>query len=140
MNLSLFPVLTVMLSGDIPERTLVNIARRLQDEIEALSGVLEVDIAGDREELLEVIIDPVALETYNLSFPDVLNFVSQNNQLVAAGAIDASAGRMVFKVPGVIETMQDLATLPVKKVGNTIVTFDDVATIRRTFKDRSANR
>ena len=135
VNLSLFPVLTVMLSGDIPERTLVNIARRLQDEIEALSGVLEVDIAGDREELLEVIIDPVALETYNLSFPDVLNFVSQNNQLVAAGAIDASAGRMVFKVPGVIETMQDLATLPVKKVGNTIVTFDDVATIRRTFKD-----
>lgn len=135
VNLSLFPVLTVMLSGDLPERTLINLARRLQDEIEALSGVLEVDIAGDREELLEVVIDPMALETYNLSFPDVLNFVSQNNRLVAAGAIDASAGRMVFKVPGVIETMQDLATLPVKKVGDTIITFDDVATIRRTFKD-----
>lgn len=135
VNVSLFPVLTVILSGDLPERTLLTISQQLKDRIEALSGVLEVDIAGDREELLEVIIDPLALETYNLSFLEVFNFVNQNNRLVAAGAIDNAAGRMVFKVPGVIETMEDLATLPVKKVGDTIVTFEDVASIRRTFKD-----
>ncbi|MGQ8365220.1 efflux RND transporter permease subunit [Glaciecola sp. 1036] len=135
VNVSLFPVLTVVLSGDLPERTLLKVAQQLKDSIEALSGVLEVDIGGDREELLEVIIDPLALETYNLSFTEVFNYVSQNNRLVAAGAIDNNAGRMVFKVPGVIETLEDLATLPVKRVGDTIITFDDVATIRRTFKD-----
>ncbi|GBL05931.1 efflux RND transporter permease subunit [Glaciecola sp. KUL10] len=135
VNVSLFPVLTVVLSGPVPERTLLNIAQRLKLEIESLSGVLEVDIGGDREELLEVLIDPQALETYNLSFTEVLNFVSANNRLVAAGAIDDQAGRMVFKVPGVIENLQDLASLPVKKVGNIIVTFDDVASIRRSFKD-----
>ncbi len=135
VNISLFPVLTVVLSGDIPERTLLNIAKALKDNIEALTGVLEVEIGGEREELLEVVVDPLALETYNLSFVDVFNFVSSNNRLVAAGALDTGAGRMVFKVPGVIETMEDLSTLPVKRVGDTIVTFSDVATIRRTFKD-----
>nr|WP_136250248.1 efflux RND transporter permease subunit [Ningiella ruwaisensis] len=137
VNISLFPVLTVVLSGDVPERTLLSISKDLKDRIEALAGVLEVEIGGEREELLEVVVDPIALETYNLSFTDVFNFVSSNNRLVAAGALDTGAGRMVFKVPGVIETMEDLSTLPVKRVGDTIVTFSDVASIRRTFKDPS---
>lgn len=135
VNIALFPVLTVMLSGPIPERSLVTIARKLKDEIEALSGVLEVEIGGDREEILEVIVDPSALEAYNISFSTLFNFVQQNNRLVAAGALDTGAGRMVFKVPGVIENLQDLAELPVKVDGSTVVTFQDVATLRRTFKD-----
>lgn len=49
VNVALFPVLTVALSGPLPERGLVHIARDLQDRIEALPGVLEVDIGGDRE-------------------------------------------------------------------------------------------
>ena len=135
VNIALFPVLTVMLSGPIPERSLVTIARNLKDEIEALSGVLEVEIGGDREEVLEVIVDPAALEAYNISFTTLFNFVQQNNRLVAAGALDSGAGRMVFKVPGVIESVEDLATLPIKVDGSTVVTFQDVATLRRTFKD-----
>lgn len=138
VNIALFPVLTVVLSGELPERTLLAIARNLQDQLEALTGVLEVDIGGQREELLEVIIKPNALETYNLSLSDVFNFVTQNNRLVAAGAIDDSAGRMVFKVPGVIENYDDLQSLPIKRVGTTVVTFADVAEIRRTFKDPSS--
>lgn len=138
VNVALFPVITVMLSGELPERALVNIARTLKDNIETLSGVLEVDIGGDREEVLEVIADPSALEAYNISFNTLLNFVQGNNRLVAAGAIDAGAGRMVFKVPGVIEDLNDLASLPIKVDGSTVVTFEDVATLRRTYKDPSS--
>ena len=138
VNIALFPVITVVLSGPIPERSLVSIARNLKDDIEALSGVLEVEIGGDREEVLEVITDPAALEAYNISFSELFNFVTQNNKLVAAGALDTGSGRMVFKVPGVIEDAQDLATLPIKVDGNTVVTFQDVATLRRTYKDPSS--
>src|SRR3546814_6199193 len=70
INLSLFPVLTVSLAGSAPERTLLRIARDLQDRIESISSVLEAEIVGDRDELLEVIIDPVALESYNLDATD----------------------------------------------------------------------
>jgi len=135
VNIALFPVITVVLSGAIPERSLVAIAQDLKDRIEALSGVLEVEIGGDREEVLEVITDPAALETYNISFDTLFNFVQQNNRLVAAGALDTGSGRMVFKVPGVIESAEDLATLPIKVDGQTVVTFKDVASLRRTFKD-----
>ncbi len=135
VNIALFPVITVALSGNVPERTLVRIARDLRDKIEGLSGVLDVDIGGDREELLEIVVDPMMLETYNISFADISNTVSRNNRLVAAGALESVAGRMVLKVPGVLEDVQDILSLPVKVSGETVVKFSDVASIRRTFKD-----
>jgi multidrug efflux pump len=64
VDLSLFPVLTATLSGPVPERTLVRIARDLRDRLERLPGVLEVRIGGDREDLLEVMVDPLVMETY----------------------------------------------------------------------------
>ena len=138
VNISLFPVLNVSLSGPIPERTLITIARELKDQLEALPGVLEADIAGKREEVLEIIVEPTVLETYELDFAEVIGLVSNNNLLVAAGSIDTGAGRLVLKVPGVIEDLQDVLRLPVKVTENSVVRFGDVASIRRTYKDPSS--
>ncbi len=135
VNVALFPVLSVSLSGNLPERTLVGIARNFKDKLEALPGVLEANVAGEREEVLEVVIDPVVLETYNIDFNQLFSLISSNNLLVAAGAIDTGVGRMVLKVPGVIEDIEDMLSLPVKVEGSSVVTFGDVAEIRRTFKD-----
>jgi multidrug efflux pump len=137
VNVALFPVINAILSGPVPERTLVALARDLKDKIEALPGVLEVDIGGDREELLEVVVDPTILETYNVSFEDLFNLIQRNNRLVAAGALDTGAGRFVVKVPGVIEDFNDVLNLPIKIDGKTVVTIKDVAVVRRTFKDPS---
>ena len=135
INISEFPILVVMLHGDVPERSLVTIARDLRDKLEGLPGVLDAAIGGDREELLEIIIDPVALESYGLSYAELLNFVNRNNRLVAAGAMDTGQGRFSIKVPGIIEDLDDLLEMPVKTDGQNTVTFQDVATLRRTYKD-----
>jgi len=135
INVALFPVLVVQLHGSVPERTLTTIARNLRDKLEGLPGVLSADVAGDREELLEVIVDPVRLESYNLSYTDLLSYVSRNNRLVAAGALDTGQGRFAVKVPGVFEDLDALLTLPIKTDGTTTVLFRDVAEVRRTFKD-----
>ncbi|ESR26825.1 efflux RND transporter permease subunit [Lutibaculum baratangense] len=135
INTALFPILTVILSGPVPERALVGIARELQDGMEALPGVLEVDIGGDREEVLEVLLDPAALESYDISFEELLNQVQRNNRLVAAGAIDTGAGRLTLKVPGVIENMDDVMAIPVKVDGGAVVTLRDIALVRSTFRD-----
>ncbi|WP_371168117.1 efflux RND transporter permease subunit [Aliiroseovarius sp. 2305UL8-7] len=135
INTALFPILNVILSGPVPERTLNDLADDLKDDIEALAGVLEVDIGGKREQLLEVLIDPTVFETYNITFDELIGSITRNNQLIAAGAIESEAGRLVLKVPGLIENLSDVMELPVLVRGQTVVTFADVATIRRTFKD-----
>jgi len=135
INIALFPVLNISLSGPIPERTLIKIARELKDSLEALPGVLEADIAGEREEVLEIEVDPNIMETYQVDFSSLFNLISNNNLLVAAGAIDTGAGRMVLKVPGIIENIDDVMNMPVKVTEDAVVVLKDVATIRRTFKD-----
>lgn len=135
VDLSIFPVLTVALSGPVPERTLIRIARGLRDSIESLPGVLEVKIGGDRTDLLEVIVDPLTVESYQIPYHLLIQAIERNNRLVAAGAMDTGAGRVTLKVPGVIETLEDVLALPVLVSDTTVVTFGDVATGRRTFMD-----
>jgi multidrug efflux pump len=135
INVSLFPVLSVGLSGPLSERELVTIARRLQDAIEGIPEVLEVEIGGDREDLLEVVVDPQVLESYGVDYDTLGQLVARNNQLVAAGSLDTGAGRMTMKVPGVIETIEDVMTMPIKVDGDTVVTFGDVAMLQRSFRD-----
>jgi len=135
INVSLFPVLSIGLSGPLSERELITVARRLQDSIEGIPEVLEVDIGGDREDLLEIVVDPQVLESYGIDFDQLATLVSRNNQLVAAGSLDTGHGRMALKVPGVIENIEDVMSMPVKVSGDTVVTFGDVAMLQRTFKD-----
>src|SRR3546814_15221909 len=61
VNFSLFPVLVVTLSGEVPERDLLRMARDVRDEIKALPDVLDAQLSGEREGLVEVVIDPLRL-------------------------------------------------------------------------------
>ncbi|MCP5374043.1 MAG: efflux RND transporter permease subunit [Hyphomicrobiales bacterium] len=135
VNFSLFPVLAVTLSGQVPERTLVRLARDLQNDIEGISSVLKAEIAGDRDEIVEILIDPVRVESYGLTPADAIAAVKSSNLLVAAGAQDTGHGRFSVKVPGLYETVYDVISQPVKVSGDAVVRLGDIADIRRTFKD-----
>ncbi len=137
VNFSQFPVINVVLSGDTNLRTLVTLARNLRDKIEGISGVLEAKIAGDREEVLDIILNPATLENYGIQPAQVLQSVSNNNILVAAGQLDTSDGRFGVKLPGLIETYEDLLNIPIISTANKVVTLRDVAEVRRTFKDET---
>ncbi|MEO0545382.1 MAG: efflux RND transporter permease subunit [Pseudomonadota bacterium] len=134
-NFALQPTIIVTLSGTVPERTLFQYARRLKDEIEAINTVREATLSGNREEMLEVVLDLARLESYNITQSELLNALSQNNQLVAAGFIDNGNGRFNVKVPGLVETARDVYAIPIKQNGEAVVTLGDVSEIRRTFKD-----
>ena len=134
VSLSLFPVLTAALYGPVPEREMVQAARRIKDRLESLPGVLEVEIGGDREEVLEILVDASAIEAYGIDPAEVSNLVRRNNQLVTAGAIDDGGGRLVVKVPGVIESVDDLINMPIKARDGRSINFGDVAVVRRTFR------
>ena len=129
------PMLVLNLAGNIPERTLTTLAKDLKEKIEGLSGVLEVNLVGTREELMEVVVDPLAMESYGLDQAQIIQFVSRNNRLVAAGALHSKEGRFPVKVPGVFENASDVLNLPIKAVGERIVHFKDIAEVRRTYKD-----
>ncbi|MFU8898366.1 MAG: efflux RND transporter permease subunit, partial [Roseinatronobacter sp.] len=81
INFSQFPIIIVAVSGDVSERTLLRATRDLQSRIEGLDSVLEAEIAGARDEMVEVLIDPLRLEAYNVTAGELIRVVTQNNQL-----------------------------------------------------------
>ncbi|GAA6133269.1 efflux RND transporter permease subunit [Oceaniserpentilla sp. 4NH20-0058] len=135
INLSLFPVMVVGLAGNVDERVLFAIAKDLKEKVEGLDGVLEAKIQGNREELAEIVIDPNKLDSYNIDQNALYSLINNNNQLVAAGNLDTGSGRFAVKVPGLIESTDDILNMPVKVDGETVVRFRDIAIGQRTYKD-----
>ena len=135
INLSEFPILVITLSGDVPERALAKAGRELRDRIEELPSVLDADLQGVRDDLVEVVIDPGKLATYGLR-PDILiaGFTA-GNQLVAAGSLEGEEGRYAIKVPSLLETAEDVANLPVVTTDTATVRVRDIAEIRPTLKE-----
>ncbi|MCG8413589.1 MAG: efflux RND transporter permease subunit [Pseudomonadales bacterium] len=130
------PIVQIAIGGEgVPERTLLRIAEDLQREIELLPDVLEAPMVGNREELLEAVIDPSKLETYGIPNSAIINTVTSNNRLIAAGQVDTGQGAFTVKVPGLIEEADDLFNLPLASTDLGVLTVSDIADVRRTFKD-----
>ncbi|MFO7854498.1 MAG: efflux RND transporter permease subunit [Paracoccaceae bacterium] len=136
-NFSEFPILVVSLSGDVPERTLLRLSKDLQTEVEKLRQVLEAGLAGHREEMVEVVLDPLRLEAYDITGQELINVVVNNNRLVAAGAVESGSGQFSVKLPSSFESTADIQALPIKVSGDRLIRMGDVADIRYTFEDRT---
>lgn len=138
INFALEPALVIDLAGPVPERALIQIARTLKDDLTGVKGVLEVTIGGSRDEMIEITIDPLKMDSYGISQDELFPLFTRNNRLIAAGVMDTGNGSFVVKLPGVIESVQDVQSLPVKVAGDRVVKFSDIATITRAFKDPSS--
>ncbi|MEM1364778.1 MAG: efflux RND transporter permease subunit [Pseudomonadota bacterium] len=125
----------IALSGAVPERTLFNYAKALQNDVEAIASVREAELIGEREEVLEVIVDLTKLESYNITPNELLDALSRNNVLIPAGTFDDGNGRFPLKVPGLVETADDVFSIAIKQSGEGVVTIGDVASLQRSFKD-----
>jgi multidrug efflux pump len=138
VNLSLYPVLVVGLSGDVPERTLLRIARTAKNAIEQAPGVLSAELRGSRDEAVEIIVDPTLLSNYGISLDQLGTLTQSFNTLIAAGALEGDTGRFAVKVPSLFEKPQDILNIPLVASSKASVTLLDVAQIKPTFKDATS--
>ena len=132
------PILTISVSSSIlPQRVLVNLTQDLQDLIETHPNVLQADLNGVPEDLIEAVVEKGKLESYGISMSQLYQAVSNNNRVIPAGSQDTGKGRFAVNVPSVFSSLEDIQSLPIKVSGTSVVTLNDVADVRLTFKDRS---
>ncbi|MEL0259622.1 MAG: efflux RND transporter permease subunit [Halieaceae bacterium] len=134
-----FPMLQVnLISEGVSEQVLYRAALRLRQQIETIPSVLSAELQGHRDEVLEVIIDPDALNAYRISVEELVVVLQRNNRLIPAGTVDLDSGRFAVKVPAVVERADEVLELPVRSNNEGVVTLRDVARVNRTFKDRTS--
>ena len=136
VNLSRFPVLAVAISGEVDERVLFKIAKDLKNDIESISEVLEVKTLGERERLIEIIVNPRTVENYGLTNKDVLESIAKSNLMIPAGTLSNDKGSFNVQVPSLIESREDLLNIPIKSQSNSFIKLEDVADVRASFREK----
>ena len=129
------PVITVIMHGAAPERTMYQLGQSMQRRLEGTPGVLAANLYGGREEMMEVTIDPVRMQAYGVTPGQLAGLIRANNQLVPAGDLQNGQGMFSVKVPGVVQHPEDVLALAVKTNGDKVVTLGDIGTVRRSFKE-----
>ncbi|HEX5780088.1 MAG TPA: efflux RND transporter permease subunit, partial [Xanthobacteraceae bacterium] len=135
VNLSAYPVLVVSLSGNVPERTLLVAGRALKNAIELAPGVLSAELRGARDEVVEIVAEPMLMKSYGISLQDLISVTQASNTLVAAGALEGETGRFAVKIPSLVEQPEDMLNVPVASTSGATVTLGDIAQVKPTFKD-----
>ena len=135
INLALFPIILINLTGDIHPSRLYRYADDLKKELESIPGILTANIRGKREHVTEIIINPELMNSYNLSHQELLNTFDKNNRLVASGVLDNGMGRFPINVPGLFTDPQQIYDLPLRTHGDKLIRVKDVAIGHTTFKD-----
>ena len=133
-----WPIMYVVISGEVGLVELKKIAEDMKDEIEGVTGVLEAEIVGGLEREIRVEYNQDRLAAYGLIISQVIQTVRNNNQNMPGGSLDIGEARYVLKSPAEIESPTEIDNLVVTVRDGKPIYITDVAEIRDTFKDRES--
>ena len=105
--------------------------RTIQDwivrrQLIGIPGVAEVNSFGGLEKQYQVRLNPVKLQSYNLTFRDVLEAVTKNNENVGGAYIEHGSEQYLLRAVGLVESIKDIENIVVKTApeGNPIFVRD----------------
>lgn len=130
------PILTLALHGSDDGRELSRIGRDIQDRLERITGVDEVTLGGEREDIVQILLKPDRMLALGLSPTAVRDAVQRANIQQPFGQIESNAIGATVRLEGRFNSLDDLRALPVLRqtqdgVNRPAVRLDDVASVRR---------
>jgi multidrug efflux pump len=138
LNISEMPILILSLSGTAGLRRLSALAEALADEIEAIPGVLEVEVSGKVEREIQIQLSPERLALYRIPFSLVQRIVEGESQNTSGGAFRTLEGRYQLRVPGDFHGVGELEELIVATVDGAPVYLRDIGKVVDGVKDRES--
>jgi len=138
INISEEPIVIYSLAGTCGNPCLKNLADDLQDDIESISGILEVIVTGGLEREIQIVVDPDKLAYYQIPIGQFQNIIYSENQNTSGGSITLGDGRYQLRVPGEFEKPEEIFNLVISSFNGMPVYLKDVANVVDTFKDESS--
>jgi HAE1 family hydrophobic/amphiphilic exporter-1 len=130
-------IMQVTLSAkNAPIRELTEFAdKKLRPQLENISGVGEVEIIGGQSRQINVMLDPYALRSYNLTALDVKGALQTQNLQVPGGAMDEGDRRVSVRTQGRVRNVAEMEDLIVRVVGGRPIRIRDIATVEDSQKE-----
>ncbi len=129
--------ITFAISGEqIPLATLKQIGRQIENDIRAIDGISQIDIAGYPQEEIEIAVNENNLLAYGMSFSEVAQAVGNANILVTGGNIKTDAEEYLIRANNRSYYGDELSNIIVRaNAAGQTVRLKDVATIRDRFSE-----
>lgn len=133
------PIMFVNVSGDYDGIKLKQYAEKLQDRFESLSEVTRAEIVGAPEREIQVNVDPYKMQEARISFYDIENAISRENNDITGGLIEVGDMKRTLKIRGQFKSSRDLEHIVVKSSAQgATVYLRDIAQLRDTVKEKES--
>ena len=138
VNISELPIVVFSLSGSCGITCLKDIADDLADDIEAIPGVLEVEVTGGLEREIRIEVEPDKLAYYRIPITQFQQVVSSENLNTSGGSITLGDGRYQLRIPGEFNTPEDMFNLVITSYDGRPIYLKDLATVVDDFKEETS--
>ena len=135
ISFSDFPVMSVTLSGEYTIDKLESYGEILKDELEKISDVSKVNIAGVEEKEIAIMVNPFELEARSLSFSDIENAVKFENISISGGNLLENDMRRSVRLIGEFKQIEDIENIIISNRNDKVVFLKEVADIRFGYKE-----
>ena len=134
IEIAVFPVCKVGLSGGLPMMQLQDIAEDIAYSFENIEGVSEVDIVGKRENEIWEEMNPRRMSAHGISIPEVAQVVSNRAKNLPGGTVEMGGHETAIRMVGEPHNPEDLGSIAIKSVNGATVYLRDIARITPTLE------
>ncbi len=138
VDIRLFPVVDVVLSGNLSPRQLYEIAdKTLKDRFSQIDGVAKVNIIGGQEREIRVVLDNRVVYENNISLPQLTQILQAANMDIPGGYFQIGNQEYTVRLVGQFQSPEGISELEIptaygpKKVRQIADVFDSGKDIRQ---------
>ena len=102
-----------------------------------ISGVGSVSISGAPEREIQVYVDPVKLEAYNLSIEAISSVIGAENRNIPGGTFDVGSETYSLRVQGEFSDAAQMNDIVVGNFGGKTIYLRDVAVVHDSVEERA---
>ncbi len=124
------PIMQIALSSKGNIRDITEYADKvLRRQLENTTGVGQVTIVGGQKRQINIDLDPVKMQSFNLTAIDVQNALKAQNIQVPGGDVDQSTRKLTLRTQGRVLKSADFAKIVVGKRDITPIKIADIGTV-----------
>ncbi|KIO53951.1 efflux RND transporter permease subunit [Flavobacterium hibernum] len=134
-SLSDLPIMTLGANGKMDEAAFYDlIDKKIAPILSRVQGVAQVNIIGGSEREIQVNLDAVKMQGYNLSVPQVQQMILTSNLDFPTGNIQTRNQKILIRLAGKYKSVDELRNLVVSSQNGIQIRLSDIADVQDTQK------
>ena len=129
-------VMEIAMSGGVNLADLTQIAKnKVQPALEQVSGAADVTITGAKTQQVQVLVDPLKLNSYGIALSAITSVLANENSEVSAGTLPNGLKNVTIMSTGKYESLDQIANTTLTTSQGATIHLGDVAEVSQGYAD-----